>query len=60
MSREEAHEAIRRTGGKVTSSVSAKTSYVVVGSDPGSKADKAKQLGVEILSEEEFVNLLKK
>lgn len=60
LSREEAHESIRRAGGKVTSSVSAKTSYVVVGSEPGSKADKAKQLGVTTLNEAEFIRLLKK
>jgi DNA ligase (NAD+) len=60
MSRDETHEAIRRAGGKVTSSVSAKTSFVVVGIEPGSKADKAKQLGVTILNEKTFINLLEK
>lgn len=59
-SRDEAHEAIRRAGGKVTSSVSAKTKYVVVGAEPGSKADKARQLGVTILTEPQFTELLKK
>jgi len=60
MSRDEAHEAIRRAGGKVTSSVSAKTGYVVVGAEPGSKASKASQLGVNVLTEAEFIKLLKK
>lgn len=59
MSRDEAHEAIRHAGGKVTSSVSAKTGYVVVGAEPGSKAAKAKELGVTILSEQEFMRLIK-
>lgn len=60
MSREEAEEAIRGAGGKAVSSVSQKTSYVVVGADPGSKADKAKQLQVPRLTESEFLRLVKK
>lgn len=59
MTREEAEDAIRQAGGKSVGSVSAKTSYVVVGSDPGSKADKAKGLGVRLLSEQEFTRLLR-
>jgi DNA ligase (NAD+) len=42
----------------VTSSVSKSTSFVVVGADPGSKAEKAKELGVKILAEEEFLKLI--
>lgn len=59
MSREEAHEAIRQAGGKVVSSVSKKTSLVVVGEDPGSKFDRAKSLGVKTVDEAEFKKLLK-
>jgi DNA ligase (NAD+) len=58
MTREQAKAAIEARGGRVTSSVSKKTSYVVVGKDPGSKADKAAELEVKILSEAEFAGLL--
>jgi DNA ligase (NAD+) len=57
-SREEAGELVVQNGGKVSGSVSKKTDYVVVGTDPGSKYDKAKELGVTILSEAEFEKLL--
>ncbi len=57
-SREEAGAQVVANGGKVSSSVSKKTSYVVVGADPGSKFDQAKSLGVTILSEDEFDALL--
>ncbi len=59
-SREEAKAQVTARGGKVSSSVSAKTDYVVVGTDPGSKYAKAKDLGVTILDEEGFEELLKK
>ncbi|MGC8743597.1 MAG: NAD-dependent DNA ligase LigA [Verrucomicrobiia bacterium] len=59
MTREQASEKIESLGGKVSSSVSKKTSFVVVGKDPGSKYEKAKQLGVPILNEEEFLKMLK-
>jgi len=58
MTREAATEAIERLGGKVSSSVSRKTSYVVVGDEPGSKAEKAKSLGVETLDEAAFLRLI--
>jgi DNA ligase (NAD+) len=58
LSREEAEKLIEAHGGKVTGSVSKKTSYVLMGDSPGSKADKARQLGVRIISEDEFKNLL--
>ncbi len=56
--REEAKEKIRLLGGNVSDSVSKKTDFVVVGENPGSKADKAKELGVRILSEAEFLRML--
>ena len=57
-SREEAGAEVMRHGGKVSSSVSKLTSFVVVGSDPGSKHDKARSLGVTILTEDDFEKLL--
>jgi len=60
MTRDEAKAAIESRGGRVTSSVSKKTSYVVVGRDPGSKHDKAKALGVECLDEAAFEELLER
>jgi len=56
--REEAGAIVVEHGGKVSGSVSKKTDYVVVGTDPGSKYDKAKELGVTILSEGEFEKLV--
>lgn len=58
MSREEAKEKIEALGGKVTGSVSKKTDYVVVGADPGSKYDKALNLGIPILDEAGLAALL--
>lgn len=58
LSRNEAAELIESRGGKVSASVSRKTDYVIVGSEPGSKYDKAVQLGLTILDEQAFLNLL--
>ncbi|MEK7150123.1 MAG: NAD-dependent DNA ligase LigA, partial [Patescibacteria group bacterium] len=57
LTRDDAKEKIRKAGGKVSSSVSSKTDYVIVGDEAGSKLDKAKELGVRILSEEEFLKM---
>jgi DNA ligase (NAD+) len=57
-SREDAQEEIEARGGKVTSSVSKKTSYVVVGENPGTKLAKAETLGVALLDEAGFADLL--
>ncbi|MBX7166568.1 MAG: NAD-dependent DNA ligase LigA [Pirellulales bacterium] len=58
--RDDINEVIAAHGGRASSSVSKKTDYVVVGENPGSKLDKAQQLGVPILSEAEFEKLLKR
>lgn len=58
MSREAAKEKIRELGGDISEAVSKKTDYVVAGSDPGSKYEKAKELGVPMLTEKEFLILL--
>jgi DNA ligase (NAD+) len=60
MTREEAAAALEQLGAKVAGSVSRKTSYVVAGSDAGSKLEKARQLGVEVLDEEAFRDLIMK
>lgn len=57
--REQLKECIELRGGKVSSSVSKKTHYVVAGEQAGSKLDKARELGVSILTENDFVNMLK-
>ncbi|MDO8664513.1 MAG: NAD-dependent DNA ligase LigA [Candidatus Liptonbacteria bacterium] len=59
MPRDEAKEKIRELGGDISESVSKKTSYVVVGSEPGSKYEKAKELGVKTISEKEFMGFIK-
>ena len=58
MTREEAEAAIERLGGKVSGSVSRKTSYLVVGADAGTKLEKARSLAVPTLSEDEFKTLI--
>lgn len=58
MSRDEAKEKIRMLGGEAVESVSKNTDYVVAGSEPGSKYEKAVELGVKILNEKAFLNLL--
>jgi DNA ligase (NAD+) len=58
MTRDEAIAAIERAGGKVAGSVSRKTSYLVVGADAGSKLDRARELGVPTLTEDEFRRLI--
>ena len=57
-SRDQIHQFIEREGGKASGSVSSKTSYLVAGSEAGSKLDKARALGVPILSEDEFVAMV--
>jgi len=59
MSREEAETKVESMGGRASSSVSKKTNFVVIGEDPGSKYDKAKTLGVKILTEDEFLKMLR-
>jgi len=59
MSRDVAKEKIRALGGDMSEAVSKKTSYVVVGAEPGSKYEKAKELGIKILDEKGFVELLR-
>ncbi|HEX6097030.1 MAG TPA: NAD-dependent DNA ligase LigA [Thermoanaerobaculia bacterium] len=57
-SRDEIHKMIEREGGKPSGSVSSKTSYLVAGESAGSKLEKARSLGVEVLSEDEFLALV--
>lgn len=58
LAREDAQEMVRKNGGDVSSSVSKNTSYVVAGSDAGSKLDKARSLGVKIIDEKEFLEMI--
>ncbi|MBP9838760.1 MAG: NAD-dependent DNA ligase LigA, partial [Proteobacteria bacterium] len=58
MTREKAQELIELNGGTVTSSVSAKTDYVLAGEKAGSKLKKAEQLGVKVISEDEFTQMI--
>jgi DNA ligase (NAD+) len=59
MTRDEASEIIKSHGGKTSSSVSRKTSYVLAGENAGSKLDKAQNLGVIILTEEDFLEMIR-
>jgi DNA ligase (NAD+) len=56
--RAEAEELVRRHGGRATSSISKKTGYLVAGEEAGSKIEKAKKLGVQVLTEREFLELV--
>jgi DNA ligase (NAD+) len=58
MSRDEAQRALEALGGKVTGSVSKKTTYLVTGADAGSKLEKARELGVATLDEAAFLELV--
>ena len=58
MTRDEARELVRRAGGRVTGSVSKNTDYLVVGTNPGRKLAKARELGVEVLTEEQLISLV--
>ena len=58
MGRSEAKTIVENLGGQVLSSTTAKTTYIVAGSDPGSKLDKARALGITILTENEFLKLI--
>ncbi len=59
MARSEAEKMVKELGGRVSSSVSKKTDYLIVGKDPGSKLDKAKEFGVKILTEDKFLEMTK-
>jgi len=56
--RQQAEQAIRQAGGKTSSTVSKKTDFVLAGKDPGSKLDKAQQLGVKVIDEKQFLKLI--
>jgi DNA ligase (NAD+) len=59
LSRDEASALIRDVGGNVTGSISTKTDFLLAGEEAGSKLDKAKELGTKILTEKEFLEMLK-
>ena len=59
LTRQEAQGLITAAGGRVTSSVTRKTDYVVAGTDPGSKYEQAQRLEIPVLTEEEFYHLLR-
>jgi len=59
LTRQEAEARIKELGGTAKDNVTKKTTYVVVGADPGSKLDRARELGIKQLNEQEFINLLK-
>jgi DNA ligase (NAD+) len=60
MTRDEASELIERAGGKVSSSISAKSDYLIAGESAGSKLDKAQKLGVTIISDQELTQMIGK
>ena len=60
LTRNEAKDRLQALGAKVTGSVSRKTGFVVAGADPGSKYDKARELGIEVLDEQGLLELLER
>ena len=56
--RQQAEQAVKQTGGKTSSSVGKKTDFVLAGKNPGSKLDKARSLGVKIIDEQQFIDIL--
>jgi DNA ligase (NAD+) len=59
MDRGDAKEKIRAMGGEISESISKKTDYLVVGENPGSKLTKAKKLGVKVINETEFLEIMR-